>query len=118
MSINRYLYISLYYYYKVSSGAPEPGPRLNQTIQDHLSPCTGPTGQDISDYKQDLFLLHKNSYQGGDPPGPLEERGKETMARPRLGEQERRTRTVDGRGRDRTKAGEAGVPLLAELGQG
>ena len=49
MSINRYLYISLYCYCKVSSGSPKPGPRLNQTIQDHLSPCTGPTGQDILD---------------------------------------------------------------------
>ena len=49
MSINRYLYISLYCYCKVFSGSPKPGPRLNQTIQDHLSPCTGPTGQDILD---------------------------------------------------------------------
>ena len=28
MSINRYLYISLYYYYKVSSGSAESEPRL------------------------------------------------------------------------------------------
>ena len=67
MSINRYLYISLYCYCKVSSGSPKPGPRLNQTIQAHLSPCTGPTVQDILDYKQDVFLLYKNSYQGRFP---------------------------------------------------
>ena len=41
-----------------------------------------------------MFLLYKNSCQWGRPPGPLEERGKETMARPRLGDEERRTRTV------------------------
>ena len=40
-----------------------------------------------------MFLLHKNSCHGVTPWTP-EERGKETMARPRLGEEERRTRTV------------------------
>ena len=29
MSINRYLYIALYFSYKFSSGAAEPGSRLN-----------------------------------------------------------------------------------------
>ena len=33
MPINRYLYISLYFHYGVSSGAAESGPRLNQTVQ-------------------------------------------------------------------------------------
>ena len=38
-------------------------------------------------------MLRINSCQG-EAPGPLEELEKETMARPRLGEEERRTRTV------------------------
>ena len=41
-----------------------------------------------------MFLIYKNSCQWGTPWTP-ERRGWETIARPRLGESERRTRTID-----------------------
>ena len=40
------------------------------------------------------FCFTKTLARGSDPPGPLRGVGKETMARPRLGEEERRGRTV------------------------
>ena len=71
MSINRYLYISLYCHYRVASGAPEPEPRLNQTVQGPSLPLPRPHGTGyLNQKKQDVFLLHKNSCQGESPLDP------------------------------------------------
>ena len=67
MSINRYLYISLYCHHRVSSGAAEPGAAWTKLGKGKDGPCPGPTVSDIliSSLKnqQDVFLLHKNSCQ-------------------------------------------------------
>ena len=111
-----FLCIALYFHYRGFFGFGRilipPEPRLNpNSPRASFAPCPGPTGPDILRRARCVFASQK-LLPGGDPPGPLEEREKETMARPRLGEEERRGRTVG------VRVTEAEAEELQERAQG
>ena len=53
--------------HRVSSGAAEPGPRLNQAVQRSSSPLPGPHKTGYLRTQQDVFMLYINSCQGVPP---------------------------------------------------
>ena len=117
MSINRYLYISFIFLLQGFFGCNRSWIRLNQTVQGPSFPLHRLTGQDILIKiliirARCVFVSQKLLPGGRYPLDPLKERGKETMARPRLGEEERRGRTVG------VRVTEAEAEELQERAQG